>query len=218
MRDTPTSSGSSQIWVASIVEAMRNTFAGRLEQAEEVMEDAAELGSVAQGLDATFYYVANVQGWALRREQGRLAEVEAPLESYVEEYPGVFLLRCLLANVYAELGRKTRAREQLDRLAADDFADLHVGTEWFLAGSALASVCDFLHAAEHAERLYEALLPYAGYNVYAHPEVALGSAAGYLGVLATTMSRWDDAAGHLERGARDECSHGLASMCCPHAT
>ena len=64
----------SQIWVASIVEAMRNTFAGRLEQAEEVMEDAAELGSVAQGLDATFYYVANVQGWALRREQGRLAE------------------------------------------------------------------------------------------------------------------------------------------------
>jgi tetratricopeptide (TPR) repeat protein len=189
----------SQIWVVLIAEAMRDTFAGRLEHAEEVMRRAAEVGSGAQGLDATYYYVVNLQSWALRSEQGRLAEVEASLESYVAEYPVVFVFRCLLANLYAELGRETQARQQLDRLAADDFADLHVGTEWFLGASALASVCAFLGDAERAEPLYEALLPYAGYNVHAHPEAALGSASRYLGVLAATMSRWTNAASHFER-------------------
>jgi DNA-binding SARP family transcriptional activator len=189
----------SQIWVVLIAEAMREIFAGHLEEAEELMQRAAKLGSGAQGLDATYYYVANLQTWGLRREQGRLAELESSLERYVQEYPWVFLFRCLLANVYAELGRETRAREELDRLAGDDFADLYVGSEWFLAASALASVCEYLQAAEHAERLYEALLPYAGYNVVAQPELALGSASRFLGVLATTMDRWDDAVRHFEQ-------------------
>ena len=158
--------------MALLAEAMREVFAGHLEQAEELTQRAAELGSGAQGLDATYYYVAILQGWGLRREQGRLAELESSLEGYVQEHPRVFLFRCLLANVYAELGRETEARAELDRLAGDDFADLHVGTEWFLTASALASVSDFLQAAEHAERLYEALLPYADYNVFARdPEV-----------------------------------------------
>jgi tetratricopeptide (TPR) repeat protein len=188
-----------QIWVVLIAEAMREIFAGHLEEAEELMQRAAQLGSGAQGLDATYYYVANLQTWGLRREQGRLAELESSLEGYVQEYPGVFLFRCLLANVYAELGRETRAREELDRLAGDDFADLYVGSEWLLGTSALASVCEYLQAAEHAKRLYEALLPYAGYNVFAQPELALGSASRFLGVLATTMDRWDDAARHFEQ-------------------
>jgi DNA-binding SARP family transcriptional activator len=206
----------SQNWVVLIAEAMRDIFAGHLERAEQAMQHAAELGSGAQGLDATYYYVGNLQGWGLRCEQGRLAEIESSLERYVEEYPGAFLLRCLLANVYAELGRETRAREELDRLAGDYFADLKAGTEWFLAASALASVCDFLRDAERAERLYEALLPYAGHNVFAQPELALGSASRFLGVLATTMHRWDDAARHFEQGLEMNARMG-SRPCAAHA-
>jgi len=189
----------SQVWVALAAETMCDLFAGRMQHAEEVMRRAAELGSGAQGLDATYYYVENLQGWALRREQGRLAEVEASLERYVEEYSGVFIFRCVLASVHSELGRERQAREELDRLAADDFAELHVGTEWFFGASLLAGVCAFLEDAARAQPLYEALLPYADYNVFAHPEVALGSASRPLGLLATTMSRWEDAARHFER-------------------
>ena len=82
----------------------------------------------------------------------------------------------MLASVYSELGRDQRARDELDRLAADDFADLHVGTEWFFGASLLAGVCAVLGDAAR-QRLYEALLPYANYNVFAHPDVALGSAS-----------------------------------------
>ena len=105
----------------------------------------------------------------------------------------------MLASVYSELGRDRQARDELDRLAADDFADLHVGTEWFFGASLLAGVCAVIGDAARAQGLYEALLPYANYNVFAHPDVALGSASRPLGLLATTMSRWDEAGRHFER-------------------
>ena len=205
----------SQTWLAWVEEATRDIFAGRLQRAEDVMRRAAELGSRAQGLDATYWYVTNLQGWALRREQGRLQEVAAPLASYVEEHQGVFIFRCILASVHAELGREREAREELDRLAADEFADLHVGTEWFFGASLLAGVCNLLGAATRAEPLYQALLPYAACNVYAHPEAAIGSASHPLGLLAATLSRWEDATRHFESalemnnrmGARPSVAH-----------
>jgi DNA-binding SARP family transcriptional activator len=191
-----------QIWVALIAEAMRDTFTGDLERADEVMQHAAEVGVSAQGTDATYYYVHNLQAWGLRREQGRLAELEASLERHVEEYPGEFVMGCVLASVHTELGRVERAREELDRLAAADFADLEVESEWFLGASLLADVCALLEDAERAELLYPVLLPFADYNVYASPEVACGSAARPLGILATTMSHWEEAEEHFERALR----------------
>ena len=188
-----------QLWMASVAEAMRDTFAGRLGRAEEVVQHAAELGSAAQGLDATYYYAMNLLAWALRREQGRLEEVEAPLETYVKEYPGAFIFRSVLTSVYAELGREGRARGELDRLATGDFAELDTHSEWFLGASVLADVCANLEDAERAESLYPVLLPHADYNVFANPEVSLGSASRPLGLLATTMSRWDEAERHFER-------------------
>jgi tetratricopeptide (TPR) repeat protein len=172
-------------------------FAGRLQEAERLMEQGGEMGSRAQGLDATFYYVMNLQALALRREQGRLAEIEAELERFVEEYPN-FVFRSAQASLYCELGREGEARAELDRLAADDFSDLEVGTEWFFGASLLAEVCASLGAREHAAPLHEALLPYADYNVYSHVEAARGSASRHLGLLATTMTRWDEAAAHFE--------------------
>jgi DNA-binding SARP family transcriptional activator len=188
-----------QTWLVWVEDATREVFSGHLQRAEEVMERAAKLGSRAQGLDATYWYVTNLQGWALRREQGRLPEIANSLESYVAEYPDVFIFRCLLASLHSDLGHERTAREELDRLAADRFAELHVGTEWFFGASVLASVCDRLDDAARAEPLYEALLPYADYNVYAHPEASIGSASHPLGLLATTMSRWQEAEAHFER-------------------
>jgi DNA-binding SARP family transcriptional activator/tetratricopeptide (TPR) repeat protein len=188
-----------EIWINWVAETMRETFAGRLERAEEVMQRAAELGSRSQGLDATYYYAMNLQAWALRREQGRLADVEPSLERYLDDYPAIFVFRALLVSVHAELGRSDHARAELDRLAADAFADLEQGMDWFLGASVLATVCDLLRDGERAKPLYEVLLPYADYNVFAMPEVALGSASLPLGILATTMSRWEDAERHFER-------------------
>ena len=187
----------SQVWASLVAEATRNLFVGRMEDAEEIVRRVAELGSHAQGLDATYYYVTNLQGWALRREQGRLGEVEASLESYVEEYPesssSAVCSRASTASWDA-----TGARDELDRLAADDFADLHVGTEWFF-GASLRQESAPSSGTPRAPRPLRGTLAYANYNVFAHPDVALGSASRPLGLLATTMSRWDEAGRHFER-------------------
>jgi tetratricopeptide (TPR) repeat protein len=188
-----------QTWLLWVAEAMRDIFAGRLERAEEAMQRAVELGSRSQGLDATYYYAMNLQTWALRREQGRLAEVEGSVERYVDEYPSVFLFHALLASVRAELGHEDEARDALDRLAADDFTDLHLGMDWFLGACLLAPVCALLEDVERAEHLYDVLLPHAGYNVFALPDLALGSVSRQLGLLATTMSLWQEAESHFER-------------------
>lgn len=44
------------------------------------------------------------------------------------------------------------------------------------------------------------LRPYARVNAMAAGEVALGPVARYLGILATTSSRWEEAAGHFDDG------------------
>jgi DNA-binding SARP family transcriptional activator len=188
-----------QTWVCFISEAMRELHAGHLQQAEELMRRAAELGSGAQGQDATYFYVINLQGWALRREQGRLAEVEASLERYVEEYPAAFLLRCVLTSVHAELGRELRARDELNALATDDFVGLDLEPEWFLGANLLAEVCAILGDTERAESLFAYLLPYADCTAFAMPEVSHGSASRSLGILATTMSCWEEAERHFEQ-------------------
>jgi uncharacterized protein HemY len=48
--------------------------------------------------------------------------------------------------------------------------------------------------------LYRLLRPYGRLNAMASGEVAIGSVARYLGILATATGRWDAAAEHFEEG------------------
>jgi tetratricopeptide (TPR) repeat protein len=201
-----------QLWSQTTAEATLALFAGRFEEAERLIAQV-QLGPAGQGAlggvdDTTFHYVANLQGWALRRERGGLADVREPIERYVAEYPTFFIFRCILANLYSQLGRQADARHELDRLAADDFAALEVGTEWHFGANLLAEVCAALGDGRRAARLYEALSPYGDCIVMALPEFSLGSASRYLGLLAHTMSRWDDAALYFNHALKMNASMG----------
>jgi hypothetical protein len=66
---------------------MRVLFAGRFNEAEALMERNRELGLRAQTPDITYAGARVLQLFVLRREPGRLREVEAPLARYVEDYP-----------------------------------------------------------------------------------------------------------------------------------
>jgi hypothetical protein len=46
--------------------------------------------------------------------------------------------------------------------------------------------------------LYELLEPWAAFNAVDHPEGIRGSISRYLGILAATLRRWDDAAPRFE--------------------
>ncbi len=104
------------------------------------------------------------------------------------------------------VGRREEARAELAALAARDFVDIRLDGDWMIAITLLADCAVELGDAERAAQLYELLLPYREVNVVIGlAAVCLGSAARYLGRLAATMGRPDDAADALRAGARRQC-------------
>jgi tetratricopeptide (TPR) repeat protein len=135
----------------------------------------------------------------LRREQGRLKELEAAVRFFVQQESAAATWRPGLAVIYSELGREAEARELLETLARHDFADLPRDSMWMVSMSYLADVCVFLRDKNHAGALYEILLPFDGRSVSAcNGEVCHGALSRYLGDLAATLERWDEAERHFE--------------------
>jgi DNA-binding NarL/FixJ family response regulator len=140
-----------------------------------------------------------LQMFTLRREQGRLKEIEPAVTYFVQQHTAAVTWRPGLALIYSELGRKHEAREIFASLAQHNFADLPRDALWMGCMSYLADVCTFLGDAARATALYQLLLPYAGRNVViGHVIACYGAASRYLGMLAATMARWEEAEQHFE--------------------
>jgi tetratricopeptide (TPR) repeat protein len=142
-------------------------------------------------------FVEVQQNCLVHREKGRLEKVVAETERAVNELPTVALLRFLVADLYCRVGRREEAQGILDRFAETDFY-IWVDNDKLAGWCLLAEVCASLDDATHASRLYELLLPHAGRNAVSHPVCAFGSVSRYLGLLASTLGRFEDADRHLE--------------------
>lgn len=186
------------LWRAAFPRAARALMEGRLEEGEQLAEEAAAIGRRA-GREYSAEYLV-LQLLPVRREQGRLPEMAEPL-TYFARHRSLPGWPCARAWLYSELGRKLEARQELVQLAADDFAALRADwTNWLANAALLSQVCCLLGDARCAAALYEQLRPYGDHNVFfGHGTVCFGSAWRYLGLLATTMARWDEAATHFER-------------------
>jgi tetratricopeptide (TPR) repeat protein len=138
-----------------------------------------------------------IQLFALRREQGRLEEVEPVLGRAAREMPAYRVLRCVLAHVYAELGREWEARQALESLGPR-FDSLPVDDEWIFGMSLLPEVVAYLGDGDRAATLYELLLPYADRNAVSNPDACIGSVSRGLGICAAVGARWDEAVRHFE--------------------
>jgi tetratricopeptide (TPR) repeat protein len=83
-----------------------------------------------------------------------------------------------------------------------------VDEEWLASICLLAETCAILEDTERAAGLYQLLLPYRARNAVAVPEFALDSTGRPLGILATLLGRFDDAAGHFEEALRMNAKMG----------
>jgi tetratricopeptide (TPR) repeat protein len=176
------------LWQIPLFDAVRALFEGRFDEIDALIAEGIEIGSRAHDPNAANYF--GIHGFMLRWAQGRLAEVEDAVVSYVERYPAVPAWRCGLVLLYAELGRDEDALRELDALAADRFAGLPQDINWLPAVTWLAMSCGLLGDAERAATLYELMEPHAARNVTSgHPIFCLGAVSHYLGVLATTAGR-----------------------------
>jgi tetratricopeptide (TPR) repeat protein len=177
--------------------AMLALFEGQFDEAERL---ASELLSVGTPLDtARVTARAGMVIYVARRERGRLAEFEPGVRVFVARYPYIPAWRCGLALVCAESGKPDDALEILEDFASRAYADLPHDANWMAGIGLLAEVVTTLDARQHAETLYDLLLPFREENVVATADVlCFGAASRVLGNLSATMRRWDDAEAHFE--------------------
>lgn len=169
---------------------------GRLSEAEDLIERVHEMGRRVEqwwaGASSLFEF------FVLRREQGRLAQLEGDLRRALDEYPGYRSFRCMVLVSLCELGRLDEARRLFDRLAVDDFRGLPKGNEWLCTLTLLTEAVDVLDDRNRAATLYDLLAPYAGQVVLIAAEVSLGPVFRPLGMLASLMGQREAARRHFE--------------------
>ncbi|MCH8921233.1 MAG: tetratricopeptide repeat protein, partial [Chloroflexi bacterium] len=186
------------LWTSTAYRGMRALLDGRFEEGERLAQEALAMGQGVQ--DPNVAQAFGVQIATLRREQGRFQEMEPAFKGFVAQFPATPAWRAGLAWLYSEVGREAEARAEFEHLAADDFADLPQDLNWLIAVTLLSEVCAFLGDARRSATLYGLLLPYAALSVMIGgiAVACYGSASRSLGLLAATMSRWEEAVQHFE--------------------
>jgi tetratricopeptide (TPR) repeat protein len=188
-------------------------LSGQFDKAESLVMRAFETGE-RLAVDNN-EGVMGIQMFTIRREQGRLAEIAPLVKHFVDEHGAGAAWRPGLAVIYADIGELEKAKVEFERLAADRFSAIPRDSLWQTSLTYLAEVCCVLDASEDAQVLYDFLLPYRDLTVVVgNASVCLGATSRFLGQLATTLGRWDDAERHfkhaLDMNSRISASTWLA--------
>lgn len=186
------------IWRALLARAMCALSCGDLAQAERLAREAMDCGSKTEAWSAKLFFY--MQTALIAVEQGTSAAVLPQWEAALAPLPRIFVGRCALAWLYTESGMLQQAQVEVDQLAALGFQSLQRDSQnWLASLTLLAQACAALGDRTHAAALYELLLPYAERQPCLATAVAVfGSASRYLGLLATTLGHFPEAAGHFE--------------------
>ena len=137
--------------------------------------------------------VHRAQRYTLADFRGTLEAVEPELRELADARPARPMFRCMLAHVHARTGRTAEAAAALGELTADDCAALPFDQEWLYGMSCLADTAALLDDASAAERLAPLLAPWTALNVVDQCEGLRGATSRYLGLLAATTGREEDA-------------------------
>lgn len=183
-------------WRMLAWDSMRAILQGRFAEAEQQLPVALAIGERSGMPGAAQHYA--IQLSALRRDQGRYGEIVGAIEGMVAQFP-LAVWRAALAQAYVDLDRLEEARREFDLLAAHDFADLPHDLLRLCTLALLAYTCAALDDRPRAALLYDLLAPYDKriVAVTLAASACNGCASRELGLLATTLGRWEAAAAHF---------------------
>ena len=184
------------LWEVHAAKAVLALAAGTFTEAEELIEQASALGERVKPEMAIPVY--RLQRYTLCDFRGGLEELEPAIRELVADWPARPAFRCALAHLHARLGRRPEAQRALDDLTRDDCSALPFDQEWLYGMSLLAETAALLGDTDSAAALYRLLVPWAAFNAADWPEAIRGSVSRYLGILAATRRRWDEAGMHFE--------------------
>ena len=94
------------LWWTSLFRGARAQLAGEFDEAERLAQETLAIGQRGQAENALHYYAQAM--FNIRREQGRLAEVEGAVRGFIELYPAIPAWRSALALLLVELGARRR--------------------------------------------------------------------------------------------------------------
>jgi tetratricopeptide (TPR) repeat protein/transcriptional regulator with XRE-family HTH domain len=181
-----------QMHVSSVFQTMRAIMRGDFEAAEILAREAADLSQQIGIADMDGIFGMHM--FTIRREQGRLHEVAPIVKLVLANNPESSTWRPGLALMYSSLGLREECQDIFERLAADGFAFVPQDSLLVAKLAYLSEVCSYLGDVDRAAMLYELLLPYDGRTVVVGGATACFGAVGrYLGLLARTMSDWEEA-------------------------
>ena len=185
-------------WVDLFERSLAAYLFGELDEAERLATHAAAVGTATGQPDAQAFFGAQLA--SIRRDQGRTGEIVDLIAQAVANNPGLPAFRAVLATAYCDLDREDEARVLLDAASARRFEDLPWDIVWSTAIAQWAETSAHLAATAPAAVLYRRLLPYAG-QVITNGVTVVGCTDHYLGLLASTLSRREEAEDHFATAA-----------------
>jgi DNA-binding winged helix-turn-helix (wHTH) protein/tetratricopeptide (TPR) repeat protein len=187
---------------------------GRFEEAEPAIRECLEEGRRIARYDdrytATAVGIFFLHVFQVLRLKGEISRVggEMPDIMPLAAFPGP-IFECADAYLGYFAGRNERARAIYDQVAESGFENI-AQDEWFLTElGLLTELASLFGDAQGASVLYDLLRPYAEYNL-TNPLLRVydGSVQRFLGLLAATRGRPDEAIGHFEAAAARNAAMG----------
>lgn len=183
-------------WMLALVQGLHELLAGSVEAADRLAHEAFALGQRFGTPNAPGAFA--VQLIAVRREQGRLHELDAPLRQAVRAYPDIPALRPALASIPGEIGRREEARDAVSTIFATGLERFPRDNNWLSALGFLATACAGAGEPELARQVYELLAPYEGRMIsIGHGISTSGAVAHHRGCLAVVLGDHDAADEHF---------------------
>ena len=188
-------------WFLMVYEAGRAAFAGRLDEAERLNEEAITLNR-QHGEDC--YQEYTVHRLVLSRLRWRPQDADAvALRGFAARYALLPVWEAMLASLEWELGDVEATRRSVAICAHDGFASVVGSPDFLPAALCLAEAVAGAGEQAQVERLYELLLPHAAANpVLINLWAMWGPVARGLGLLAAADDRPQDAAAHFAEALR----------------
>lgn len=199
------------LWQTALIQTMIDIMQGRFDEAEAGVQNALMTGQQGGFQNATQLFGAQMV--ALRREQGRVKELEPVIRGFVQQFPTVDAWRAALSYVLAESGATDEARDELTRLGDSNFALLPFDFNWLVAMTLLVQSAYILGEARFAEEMCIALEPFSEQvSVLGPAVVAGGCVAREVGLAATLASNWEKAETAFETALKVNARLGALPM------
>ena len=185
------------LWPALVLRANLAIIDGRFDEAKQLIKEALAVGRRA-GDPAAVSTNVGFRG-VLGLVMGDFAALEGMFREVVARMP-VFPMRIALTLTLTLAGKAAEAAEEFERLAGNRFALLPRDSTYLLSLALAALTACGLGDSARAAALYALLLPYDGQVVRVSRVGGgcLSPVSRYLGLLAATMGRFDQALTHFD--------------------